>query len=259
SSYDKNIEYDKKSVKKEVVSDQNKSTGKEDVKISRKLIKKGNINYTVNELTKIESSVTLKVKEFGGYVASSNFSADSGNMIIKIPEDKFDDFMLITGNFGKITSKNVGVEDVTQSFYDLDGRVKNKRILQLRLQSYLAQARNIEELIKIEYELNNVTQELESLESNLKNMSELINFSTLTLYFYTPNVNQVYRNFPSLKAGLQNFGYNFVSFLYGLFFVILYILIFGVPIVIILGFIYFITFGKLGFVKKFFKFLSSKK
>lgn len=229
------------------------------VKAERKLIRNGTINYDVNDLTNIDKNITLKVKEFGGYVAQSNFSSYSGNMVLKIPFDKFDSFLLICGNFGKITTKNINVEDVTQKFYDMEGRIKNKRILQQRLQNYLLQAKNVEELIKIEYELNNVTNELESIESNFKTLSNLISYSTLNLNFYIPGKSDVYRVFPSFKEGFKNFFYNIADFFYGLFFILLYIVIFGIPLLLIIGILYLITFGKIGIVKKFFKGLSTKK
>ncbi|OHD12717.1 MAG: hypothetical protein A2Y34_05645 [Spirochaetes bacterium GWC1_27_15] len=260
--------YDKKKSSKDELSDEESSgsnikptdTSKQDVdKLERKRIKTGTVNYEINDLTNIEKAVEKKVKQFGGYVANANFSLSNGTMQIKIPANTFDDFVSIVGDFGKVTSKTINVEDVTLTFYDQENRIKTKKILLDRLQTYLSQARNVEELIKLETEINNVTEQLESMEGNFKNLSYLIGYSTLTLNFYVPSTTQFIRSLPSLKRGFNELLYNFIDFIYGLLFVILYIVVFGIPILLLIGLIYLLTFGKIGLLKKFFKFLSARK
>jgi hypothetical protein len=245
----------------EGVGQQNASDKKkfESEQAERKRIKTGSINYNVSDLKSTEKVVTEKVKEYGGYVVSTNFTLNTAVIQVKIPYDRFDDFLLVTGNFGKITSKNMNVEDVTMEYYDLENRIKNKKILQSRFQNYLSNARNTEELLKIETELNRVTEEIESLEGNFKNLSHLVQYSTLTLNFYVPGTDIEVKVFPSIKKGFEDFGFVIVNFFYGVLFFILYFIIFIIPTVLIAGLIYLFTFGKIGLVRRLFKSLSGKK
>lgn len=235
-----------------------KSTSKE-VTDTRKLVKNGSINYTVNDLKPVEVSVGAKVKEFGGYIVSSSFTFNSATIEAKIPFERFDDFLLVTGRFGKITSKNVNVEDVTMQYFDLENRIKNKRILQARFQSYLSTALRTEDLLKTEVELNKVTEEIESLEGTFKNLSNQISYSTITMSFYVPGNDVQVKVLPSLKKGFEDLGFIILNFLYGLMFFVLYLVIIGVPVIILSGGIYYVSFGKIGLIKKMFKYLSRKK
>jgi hypothetical protein len=224
--------------------------------IKQQLIKTGNISYNVSDLEGIEGKVKLKLNEFKGYVFSSNYALNSLSLQLKIPNDKFDDFMNITGTFGKISSKSINVEDVTLQFYDLENRIKNKRIQQQRLQKYLSSAVSIDDLIKVEAELNRVTDEVESIEGQFKNMSNLISYSTLNLNFYVPGLNENVKEFPSFRNSIENFFYAFLSFLRILFFIVLGIICFGIPIIVILALLYYISFGKIGWIKKLFRYMS---
>jgi hypothetical protein len=223
------------------------------------LIKTGSITYTLEKFTGLESLVNAKVKETGGYVFSSTSSLNNMIIQVKIPCDRFDEFLNITGSFGKIDSKSISVNDVTMNYYDLEGRIKTKKILRDRLQSYLSSAKNIEELMKIEIELNNVTEEIESIEGEFKNLSYMIAYSTLTLNFYIQGKSEIERSLPSAIDAFKNFGYNIAYFFIILMKIIIYTIGFGLPILIIIALFYYISFGKLGLIKKLFIRLSEKK
>ncbi len=224
--------------------------------IQRKIIKNGTINLDIKDIENIEKIIEEEIKKVNGYISSSSIYKTYGTIVLKIPAEKFDEFINIVPKFGKITYKTINVEDVTKKYYDLEKRIETKKILQERYKSYLKNAIKVEELLSIERELNNVTTEIESLELEFKNLSHLIAYSTLTLNLSMPGVNEVTRYLPSLKKGFLDFGYAFLNFLYVIFFAILYIIVFGIPLLFIIAIFYFITFGKIGLIKKLFKKLS---
>jgi hypothetical protein len=227
--------------------------------VTRQLIKTGSISYNVNDLGGIEEKVESKVKETGGYVFSTSSSLNSLVIQVKIPQDRFDEFVGISGSFGKIDSKHVNVEDVTMQYYDLDNRIKNKKILQDRLRNYLSSSHNIEDLLKVESELNRVTEELESIEGQFNNLSHMISYSSLTMNFYVPGSNETVRILPSLSNSMKDLGYALGSFFIILSVIILGIIGFGIPIIVIIALLYFVTFGKIGLVRKLFRFFSGNK
>lgn len=229
---------------------------------NRKIIKNGSISYEVKELDKIESIVEKQVKDFGGYISSSNYNVNSVSINVKIPSEKFDGFLKEANNFGKITNKSISAQDVTKEYFDLAGRIKNKKIHQERIRNYISYAKNINDLMKYESELNRVTDELEFLEGNYKNLSHLIAFSTLNMEFYVPYLSEITRKWPSIKNGLSNLGYFMVTFLYKFIEILIYSIIIIcfciIPLTFIIGVIYYLTFGKIGFIKKMFKILSGE-
>ena len=245
--------------KKPNVAKNDEIGGIKDFVNSRKIIKSGSITYQVKEIENIEDKVKDKVKQYGGYVSSSNFSENRLSINVKIPVEKFEDFLKEANNFGKILNKSISAEDVTKQYFDLEGRIKNKRIHQKRIRDYIEYARNIDDLIKYENELNRVTNELEELEVNYKNLSHQITFSSLYLEFSVPYSIKVSRKWPSIKHELGDLYYFIVIFLFYFLKIIIYFIIISIPIILLLGVIYFVTFGKLGLLKKMFKILSEDK
>jgi len=232
---------------------------KDNLEIERKIIKTGNIGLDVKNLQETEKNIEIRIKEYDGYISSSKLYWTTGTIVLKIPSENFDVFVQSVEIFGKITNKSIEAQDVTKKYYDIEKRIETKKILQQRYESYLKNASKVDELLSIERELNNVTVEIESMELELKTLSHLVAYSTLTLNLNIPGTNEITRYLPSLKNGFADFGYGFVNFFYSLFFIILYVIAFGIPIIVIVALIYFITFGKIGLVKKLFRYFSGKK
>lgn len=256
-------EYNKYDEGSDKPASKDKISTKTDIKnnpeIERKIIKTGNIGLDVKDLQETEKNIEIRIKEFGGYISSTVLYTTGGSIVLKIPSENFDAFVQIVKDFGKITNKSVEAQDVTKKYFDIEKRIETKKILQQRYESYLKNASKVDELLSIERELNNVTVEIESMELELKTLSHLVAYSTLTLNLNIPGTNQITRYLPSLKNGFADFGYGFVKFFYSLFFIILYVVAFGIPIIVLIALIYFITFGKIGLVKKLFRYFSGKK
>ena len=230
----------------------------ENIPVERKRIKTGEMSLEVKELQGAEKNIETILKQYNGYISSSNYYQTSLSLVVRVPAGSFDNFLTSTEAIGKLKQKTINVEDVTQHYFDLENKIKNKRILQERYQSYLKRAVNTKELLETERALNDVTTEIEQLEGSFRLLNNQISYSTLNIYLSLPVYENITRSLPSLKKGFQDFGYNFLGFLYVVLFIVLYCFVFGVPIVVVVGAFYFIGFGKVGIIKKFFKLLSSR-
>ena len=123
--------------------------------VERKLIKRGNVNIEVQNLKNAQESVEKWCKDFGGYIESFSEKTNSANFNLRIPSVKFDEALNSVGEFGTVKSKNISTQDVSEQFYDLQGRLATKKIMQERLQKYLTQAKDVKDMLQIEKELNN--------------------------------------------------------------------------------------------------------
>lgn len=83
--------------------------------------------------------------------------------------------------------------------------------------------------------------------------------STFAISLHLPPSQTISKEYPSIRAGLKRLWGNIIGFFHGLLFVILYLFVFGIPIVLIGGVLYYTCFGKLGLIKRFFVILSSKE
>ena len=221
---------------------------------NRKLIRTGHIRFEVSSLAEAKAATEAWAKRFGGYV--SDFSEDerSLGMTVHIPSPAFDDAMASSGVIGKILSKSADSVDVTDRFYDLDSRLATRRVLLERLQSYLRDAKNIKDMLEIEMKINDVTAEIEEMQGQFNRLSKQIDYSEIYIEANLPYNHAEDRGFifPDLKSAFIEFCETVVGFFTGFVFVVLYILIFGIPILCVAFLLYWICFGKIGVLRKLF-------
>jgi len=230
-----------------------KSVEAAEVPVSGKLVRSGNMNIRFDDIDRGVDAVSRTVKNHGGYIAQSNIDARSANLTIKIPSEKFDAFISEIKGHGKVIQLSVSTEDVTLKYYDLEGRIKAKRIVQSRISGYLNNARNIDEMLKLEKELGNVTEGIESVESQMKSLKNDVSYSTLTIFATLPDYGTYKEAIPSFVEGFLPIVFAFVTFIYYLLYVVFAVVLFGVPLLLLtVGFIY-IGFGKIGLIRKLFK------
>ena len=220
----------------------------------RKLIKTGSISLEVEQLAATEEAVLAWCQSFGGYVASSFSHEGSAAFTVRIPAVRFDDAMAAAGNLGRVRSRNISTQDVSEQFYDLRTRLDTRKILRDRLQSYLAQAKDMEDLLHIERELNSTLTEIESMEGRMRRLSNQIDYSTITVDLQLPyrTTDQGFQ-WPSLDRTVRRFLSNVVDFFVDFVAVVLYIIIFGIPILGLVALLYWLLLGRVGLLKRIFK------
>lgn len=219
----------------------------------RKIIKTGSLSYEVKNLSETEEKIVAWLEGFGGYIADTWSNRNNMNVTVKVPSSSFEDAMNSTGDFGELLSRSISTEDVSENYYDLETRLETRKILQEKLESYLAGAKSISDLLEIERQLNDVTSELESMEKQFRRLSNQIDFSTISISCRLPaNTTEAGFETPDFLQGLKDFGYNALQFLCNFGLGILYIILVGVPSVLLIALLYWLCFGKIGLVRKLF-------
>ena len=221
---------------------------------NRKLIRTGNIRFEVSSLADTKAAAEAWAKRFGGYVSDFSEDGRSLGMTVHIPSSVFDDAMSSSGTIGKILSKSADSVDVTDRFFDLDSRLATRRVLLERLQSYLREAKNIKDMLEIETKINDVTAELEQMQGQFNRLSKQIDYSEIYIEAHLPYNHAEDRGFifPDLKSAFIEFCETVVGFFTNFVFVVLYIIIFGIPILCVVFLLYWICFGKIGVLRKLF-------
>jgi hypothetical protein len=237
-------------------ADKKENTALVDVRVR---VRTGKMTLVVGDIKAAEEALTAAINESSGYIAQSRIFASSGNLTLKIPEARFDSFIAKVETLGSLKSKEIATEDVTDKYFDLENRVKNKRIMLARYQDYLKNARSTQELLDLERAINDLTTEIESLEGSFRSLQNSVSYSTLTVNLELPAEMTRTIESPSLATGLRVTGEFFLAALYYLSVTVLFILAVAVPLGLFGGLIYFLGFGRLGLVVRFFRFLGPKK
>jgi len=160
----------------------------------RQIVKEGHIRFESSEPDSTASSVKRAVKRFNGRIVNEEkeiFQIRRGEkeisyrMDVKIPSNRLDAFLneldKIAGNYD---FKNLRSRDVTRRHTDLQARLKAKKALQARLTELLQQARNVDEIIRLEKELARLQAEIESLEGQLRYLNDKVAYAKLHIEFY---------------------------------------------------------------------------
>ncbi|WP_300758200.1 DUF4349 domain-containing protein [uncultured Brachyspira sp.] len=219
--------------------------------IERKLIITANITINSKDVEKTYKSVEEKIKEYKGYFDNVESSKNRYYLTIRIPKENLNNFILFLEENENVENKNINTKDVTDTYYDTENRIKNREVLLEKLRNYLREAKNIDEILKVEDRINTLTYEIESMKGTLENLNSSVNYSKVTL-----NISDR----EAIKSGnnnLYNKYINLISFLKAFFSSIGFFLIgfvaVSIPIVLIAALFYYICFGKIGLIKKLYK------
>jgi hypothetical protein len=146
----------------------------------RKLIKSSWLTLSVKNLTQAEIQAKAIVEQQAGYIQNTHDEQDkSFNLSIRVPQDHYVPTLIELRKVGDIISENESVQDVTTEFIDNKARLNNLHKLRNRIQLLLNRADRIEDLLKIERELNRTQSEIDRLEGRMKYLKGQVDFASI--------------------------------------------------------------------------------
>ena len=155
----------------------------------KKIIKTATLNLEIKNYNSFYKSIREKVGQLGGYVAQEQQTETDykieNTLTIKIPVDQFDNTLSqVTTGVEKINDKRITTEDVTGEVVDTKSRIEAKRQIRLRYLDLLKQAKNMEEILNVQSEINDVQEEIESASGRVSYLTHSSAYSTINLTFY---------------------------------------------------------------------------
>ncbi len=149
------------------------------------------INVVVERIYDSISIIEKKIEEMGGYM--QEITSDS--ITLKVPADKFQDAIAEAEKLGEVTKRDIKGNDVTEEMRDLNIRLQNAEQARDKMIALLNKAESVEDTLKIEKELERITETIELLKGKISFLQNKISFSTLTVLFNSP-IAQVNTDFP---------------------------------------------------------------
>ena len=156
-----------------------------------KLIRRAEISIQTEQFDQSKAALDQLVAECNGYFENSSEYGGSrrdvnasrrGEYTVRVPAEKYDQFLSQTGELGYVTSKNESSEDVGERYYDTEARLKTQRTKQERLLALLEKAETMEDIITLENALSEVEYQIEQYSSELNRYDALVGFSTFNIY-----------------------------------------------------------------------------
>ena len=155
--------------------------------LSRKIIYDAQVDLVVENVDPIAKKVTALVQEARGYIAEQNTTGSPGSQRsmhwrIRVPVDQFESFVRVVVALGELERNSRTSQDVTEQYYDIEARIKNKKVEEQTLNKILEErSGKLEDVLKVEVELSRVRGEIEQLEGKIRVLENLSSLATLTL------------------------------------------------------------------------------
>lgn len=157
---------------------------------SRKVIKTVNVISETKSFDVAVNSIEQQVNILGGYIQSSKiygnslsskYTNRSASYTLRIPAENLNDFMNTVGDLVNITSERENVDDITDSYTDIEARLTALKVQEARLLELLSKASKLSDIIELENRLSDVRYTIESYEARLRNYDTLVAFSTVNI------------------------------------------------------------------------------
>ncbi len=155
--------------------------------LQRKIIYTATVDLVVESFDETPAAIEQLVRKHNGYVARSNIYSTpgrprSGQWTVRIPVDQYEAFLQAARSLGEVRRIASDSKDVTEEYYDVDARLRNKKTEEKRLVQLLEDATGkLTEVLQVERELFRVRGEIERLEGRLRLLDNLAALTTVTI------------------------------------------------------------------------------
>jgi hypothetical protein len=157
-----------------------------------KIVKTGSIEIEVKRgsFERAVDLITTEAVGLGGYVANSRTSRSddrpSGSLTVRVPVDSFEKLesdLRELGKVGSVTSKGT---DVTAQFTDLDARLKALVATRDRLETVLAQASTVGDILAVQDRITAVQTQIEQIQGQQQVLEDQASFGTWAIALGEP-------------------------------------------------------------------------
>jgi hypothetical protein len=172
-----------------VEQNQNDKPEKRQIDWDKKIVKTANLKAEVKDYKSFSQQLTEKIRKYGGYISQEEQSQSDykieNSVIIKIPVDQFENALNeLTKDVSKLNEKRVVSEDVTTQLIDGKSRLEAKKQVRLRYLDLLKQAKNMEEILTVQKEINDIQEDIETVNGRINFLSHSSAMSTINFTFF---------------------------------------------------------------------------
>ncbi len=157
--------------------------------VPRKIKYNSEVKLAVKDFDEANQELHQLIRASNAYIAQSEVTGSSGaprsgHWNVRVPVERFDVFMEVLVKLGVPEKDTTDSQDVTEQYYDLEARVRNKKAEEERLRAYLQEKKltsTLDEIFHIERELSRVRGEVEQHEGRLHLLANLTDLATVSI------------------------------------------------------------------------------
>ncbi len=155
----------------------------------KNIIKTANLTFEIKDFKAYGELLHNSVRKVGGYIAEeqqkeTEYSIEN-NITIKVPVNQFDIVVNTLSSAAiKAMEKNIRAEDVTGQVVDTRSRLEAKKQVRARYIELLKQAKNMEDVLNVQSEINGIQEEIEAASGRLEYLKQSASFSTIHINYH---------------------------------------------------------------------------
>ena len=163
--------------------------------VQRSIVYDGTITVRVKDVDVAAASAEALANGSGGYLGGDDRNIDASKsyatLTLRVPAGKFDTTMTALAALGTSQSRHISTQDVTGQVVDVQSRLKTQQASVDRIRSLIANTTSISQIVTLEDELTQRESDLESMEAQLRSLTDLTSLSTITVVLLGPDAKVV--------------------------------------------------------------------
>lgn len=168
-------------------------TGSSDRKMTRTI----SITAETQDFNLLSERIRSETVRLNGYIESgktngngyyADYFSRSASFVCRIPADRTDEFLKLLDSDCRITSQSENSNDVTLNYVDTQSRISALESEKTALEKLLSEAKDTSSILEIRNQLTDVIYKLDSYKSQLRELDNKIDYSTITLDLYEVGV-----------------------------------------------------------------------
>lgn len=173
----------------QVEASSNLAAGEQAIAATRKIVFTAQVDVLVEDLAEAQqrlNELIANIQQAGGYVSHQEVSGTAGSRrrgtwTVRVPQTRFDQYMVDLEQLGELQRSSRDAQDVTEAYTDLEARLKNKQSSEQRLLSHLEKTGELKDTLEVERELSRVRGEVEQLQGQLNLLKNKTDLATIIL------------------------------------------------------------------------------
>lgn len=153
---------------------------------AEKMIRTATLSLETTAFEDAVAGLSHLTETLGGYYENSSiWSSGSGyrwaDYTVRVPAENYNTFLDQAGELCHETSRDTSQQNISEVYYDTQGRLKTQQIKLERLQALLAKAEQMEDIITIESAISETEQRIDDLSGTLQHYDGLVDYATVSL------------------------------------------------------------------------------
>lgn len=162
------------------------------VSLPRHIIRDGELRFETKDRNETRRTILGLVSSHQGYVSEDHEDRSDlrteETLVVRVPSSRFDAFLEeVSRGIRYYDVRRVQAIDVSDEFVDIEARLKTKKETEERYRELLKQANGVEDILKVEEQIDKLRADIESTEGRLRLLQDREGFSTLRISFYQPH------------------------------------------------------------------------